>query len=243
MKRAILLVAVGLLISSVAECAPQATPTPAPPRNPQLVAGSSQMPPAIKGAPFTAKQISELKGTLRDGTNVDRIDTYTRSRDSEGRTRTESDTSVLIRDPVARVIYELNKTTHVATVPPVSSATQDQIREAAQAALEAAQARKITRESLGTKMMEGLMVEGTRTIEIGTFAGLETDPVIKIVEEHWYSPELKMDIMTSRDDPRQTTMSIYRLTDIQRSEPDPALFQLPPDYTVRDQNKKREEMQ
>jgi hypothetical protein len=241
MKREILFAAVSLLSSGAVICAPQAAPAPA--HTPQLVAGSSQMPPAIKGAPFTAKQISELKGTLRDGTNVDRIDTFTRSRDSEGRTRTESDTSVLIRDPVARVVYELNKTTHVATLPLVSSATQDQIREAAQAALEAAQAQKITRESLGTKMMEGLLVEGTRTIEIGTFAGLETDPVIKIVEEHWYSPELKMDIMTSRDDPRQTTMSIFRLTDIQRTEPDPALFQLPPDYTVRDQNKKREELQ
>ncbi len=49
--------------------------------------------------------------------------------------------------------------------------------------------------------------------------------------------------MMSRDDPRQTTMSIYRLTEIQRIEPDPALFQLPPDYTVRDPNKKREELQ
>ena len=78
---------------------------------------------------------------------------------------------------------------------------------------------------------------------MGTFGGPETGPVIKIVEEHWYSPELKMDIMTSRDDPRQTTMSIYRLTEIQRVEPDPALFQLPPDYTVRDQNKKRDELQ
>ena len=243
MKRAILFAAASLLISGVALCVPQAAPTPAPAQSPQFVADSFQLPQPIKGAPFTAKQTTEVKGTLRDGTEIDRINTTSRSRDSEGRTRLEIETSVLIQDPEAHVIYQLNKTTHVATVAPRSTATQEQLRAAAQAAFEAEQARKITRESLGTKTMEGLMVEGTRTIETRAFGGLETDPVIKIVEEHWYSPDLQIDIMVTRDDPRQPTISISRVTDIQRTEPDPALFQVPPDYTVRDPNKKREELQ
>jgi hypothetical protein len=37
--------------------------------------------------------------------------------------------------------------------------------------------------------------------------------------------------MTKHSDPR-TGDNTYRLTNINRAEPDPSLFQVPPDYTV-----------
>jgi hypothetical protein len=44
--------------------------------------------------------------------------------------------------------------------------------------------------------------------------------------------------MTRRSDPR-TGDTTYRLTNIVRAEPDPALFQVPPGFTVRETGIKR----
>jgi hypothetical protein len=242
MKRAILFAAVSLLSSAVAVCIPQATPTPAPAANAHATPLSERQGP-VKGAPYTAKRVVEATGTLRDGTVVDQINTVTVSRDSEGRTRMETDNNVQIQDPVGHLQFSLNKKTHVANIALRNTASPDQIQAAAQAALEAEQARKITSESLGTKMMEGLLVEGTRTTELRPYGNSATGPIIKIVEEHWYSQELKTDIMVIYDDPRQVTQITSKFTEIQLTEPDPALFQVPPDYTVHDPNKKREELQ
>jgi hypothetical protein len=58
------------------------------------------------------------------------------------------------------------------------------------------------------------------------------------VNETWYSPELQMVILSKRSDPRfgETT---YRVTNIVRSEPDAALFQVPSEYTVIDSGSKK----
>ncbi len=45
----------------------------------------------VKGAPFTAQQISESSGALRDGTHISRSTTVAFARDAEGRTRRETD--------------------------------------------------------------------------------------------------------------------------------------------------------
>ena len=86
-------------------------------------------------------------------------------------------------------------------------------------------------ETLGTKTIEGIQVTGTRTlstIPAGTI-GNEKDIVIK--RETWYSPDLKLVIQSTQDDPRfgETT---YSLTNIQRNEPDETLFQIPAGYKV-----------
>jgi len=55
------------------------------------------------------------------------------------------------------------------------------------------------------------------------------------VNEQWYSPELQVFVLTKQSDPR-VGETIYRLTNINRSEPNHALFEAPSDYTVRDQS-------
>lgn len=86
-------------------------------------------------------------------------------------------------------------------------------------------------ESLGTRMIEGVQAEGTRTTMTIPAGQMGNERPIEIVSERWYSPELKMEVMTKRHDPRfgETT---YQLNNIQRIEPLPSLFQAPPDYTV-----------
>ena len=89
-------------------------------------------------------------------------------------------------------------------------------------------------ESLGTRMIEGVQAEGTRTTITIPAGQIGNERPIEIVSETWYSPELKMDVMTKRSDPRfgETT---YQLNNIQRIEPLMSLFQPPADYTIEDE--------
>ena len=93
------------------------------------------------------------------------------------------------------------------------------------------ESKNVVNESLGQQLVEGVLAEGTRstlTIAAGEI-GNERD--ILVVSERWYSPELRMVVMTKHSDPR-TGETIYRLTNINRAEPAKDLFELPPGYTV-----------
>jgi len=57
------------------------------------------------------------------------------------------------------------------------------------------------------------------------------DRPIVAVNENWYSDELQTQILSKRSDPRYGE-SVDRLTNIDRSEPDPSLFLPPADYTI-----------
>lgn len=86
-------------------------------------------------------------------------------------------------------------------------------------------------ESLPRQNIEGVAAEGTRhtlTIPAGEIGN--TLP-IEVVDETWYSPELQVVVMRKHRDPR-TGETIYRLTNLKRSEPDRALFEVPADYTI-----------
>ena len=85
--------------------------------------------------------------------------------------------------------------------------------------------------SLGTQVMEGVKVEGTRTVMRIEAGKIGNDRPIEVVSERWYSPELQVVVMTKHSDPRFGETS-YKLTGIDRREPPPALFQVPPDYKV-----------
>jgi hypothetical protein len=86
-------------------------------------------------------------------------------------------------------------------------------------------------ESLGTKAIEGVQVNGTRstsTIPVGTIGN---DKDLVITRETWYAPELYLVVQSTQSDPRfgQTT---YSLKNIQPGPPDEALFQVPADYKI-----------
>ena len=86
-------------------------------------------------------------------------------------------------------------------------------------------------ESLGEQTMEGVKSSGTRntaTIEAGAIGN---DRPISTVTERWYSAELQTEVMTKRSDPR-TGESIFKLTNINRSEPATYLFQVPSGYSL-----------
>ncbi|HEY6989839.1 MAG TPA: hypothetical protein VH369_15700 [Bryobacteraceae bacterium] len=97
-----------------------------------------------------------------------------------------------------------------------------------------ADSKEASKADLGLQTVEGVPAQGTRvtrTIEAGQMGN--SLPIV-ITTETWFSPDLKVLISSKSSDPRigETT---YKLTNIQRAEPDPSLFQVPADYTIRDQ--------
>ncbi len=89
------------------------------------------------------------------------------------------------------------------------------------------------KESLGKQTIEGVEAEGTRTTVTIAADEIGNELPIQIVTERWYSPELQTAVMTRHRDPRFGE-TIYRLTNINRSEPVRTLFEVPSDYTIKE---------
>lgn len=87
------------------------------------------------------------------------------------------------------------------------------------------------KESLGKSVLEGVNAEGTRSTITIPAGQIGNDLPIDIVTENWYSPELQAVVMTKTSDPRFGD-TVYRLTNINRSEPAHSLFEVPSDYNT-----------
>jgi hypothetical protein len=88
-------------------------------------------------------------------------------------------------------------------------------------------------ETLDSKEIEGVRAEGTRTVRTIPAGAMGNQLPIEIVNERWFSPELKVVLMTRRYDPRFGE-TIYRLTNLVRGEPAPDLFKVPADFKTED---------
>jgi hypothetical protein len=88
-------------------------------------------------------------------------------------------------------------------------------------------------QQLGTKVVEGVQADGTRTTLTIPAGQIGNDNPIQIVDEMWRSPELQVIVHSEHSDPRMGT-TVYSLKNISRSDPSPALFQVPADYTLTD---------
>jgi hypothetical protein len=97
---------------------------------------------------------------------------------------------------------------------------------------------RVKKESLGTQVIEGVTVEGTRVTQTIPAGEIGNTLPIHIVDENWYSPDLQLRVMTKHSDPRSGE-SIFRLTNINRSEPSSSLFEVPAGYTVIERSDKR----
>jgi hypothetical protein len=86
-------------------------------------------------------------------------------------------------------------------------------------------------EQLGMQNFEGVDAEGTRTVTTIPADAIGNERPIEIVYERWYSKELQLIVYSKHSDPRFGEQT-YRLTNINRSEPDPSLFQVPTSYRI-----------
>jgi hypothetical protein len=88
-------------------------------------------------------------------------------------------------------------------------------------------------EDLGSQTMEGVLVQGVRTTHTIPAGQIGNDRPITIVTEVWTSPDLKTVVYSKRSDPRMGEQT-FRLTNIVRTEPNPSLFTVPPDFKIVD---------
>jgi hypothetical protein len=195
----------------------------------------------VKSAPYSAIAEMESVQPLMDGSKITRKTTAQLYRDSEGRTRreqklnyiggfaTSEDTPpmVFIDDPVAGVSYMLDSRQLSARKMPFRGAPPaggppPMRREGTSEA---------KTESLGKQMIEGVEAEGTRSTITIPAGQIGNENPLEIVSERWYAPALQEVILSKHRDPRQGEYT-YRLTNINRSEPTPTLFQPPADYAI-----------
>jgi hypothetical protein len=194
----------------------------------------------VTGAPYSADITTEIIQSLADGNRIERRATSSVARDGQGRVRREQNLAaigpilpqgdvqiVTIHDPSAGTHYSLDASRKVA----IRSSIFTKKVEAAFEPAKAAQARQARTESLGTREIEGVTAEGTRTTITIPAGAIGNVAALEIVSERWYSPELRTVVLSRRSDPRFGE-TIYRVQNIVRAEPPAELFQVPPDYTV-----------
>ena len=88
-------------------------------------------------------------------------------------------------------------------------------------------------DQLGWKLIEGLQAEGSRTTITIPAGQIGNDRPIEIVDEQWRSPDLQVIVYSRHSDPR-IGETVYSLVNVNRADPAPGLFQVPPDYTLQD---------
>jgi hypothetical protein len=94
-------------------------------------------------------------------------------------------------------------------------------------------ASKATTKDLGTRDFNGIKAEGKlRSYEIPAGEIGNRNPIV-VSDETWYAPDLQVTVYTRHSDPRSGD-TVFRLDNLKRGEPAPALFTVPSDYTVKD---------
>lgn len=90
-------------------------------------------------------------------------------------------------------------------------------------------------EDLGTQTVEGVNAVGTRSTITIPAGQIGNERAIEITDERWFSPDLQTMVMTKHSDPRSGE-TVYRLTNINRAEPDHSLFEVPADYKLSEES-------
>lgn len=199
----------------------------------------------VTGAPFTATISVQRSQTLSDGNQINRTTTGTIARDSQGRVRREmtlpaigafATTSegaphvIFINDVVAGTQYILEPDRKIAHQ--VRLERRGGRFRVQNNAAPSADDGKGTTASLGTQTISGVEAQGTRYTRTIPTGQIGNEKPIVITTERWYSPDLQMYVMTKTTDPMRGD-SVRQLTNIRMGEPDPSLFQVPPDYTLK----------
>lgn len=211
------------------------------------------------GLPFSADVVEEIDKFLSDGNHIHYEVHGKIFRDSEGRMRTETEAPVFnseskpfvhinITDLVEGRIIFLDMEHKIATVTllerPTVQAVPINPNDSADQNPKVQPAPNVTvhrsppptpdpaPEDLGTSQIEGFTVQGTRSTHIMTAGMIGNDQPIATITERWFSTEFKMDLVNISDNP-EAGKHVRKLVNIHAGEPDPLLFQIPPDFKVK----------
>ena len=201
---------------------------------------------AYAGQPFSATVTTTTEVSRPDGHGQAHPMMERWSRDGEGRERFERGflrdgvfqlNSVRLADPVAGYGANLDvrgKTARITryTPPPYNAANARRTAELqAQARAErATRADAPVVERLPERTIAGMRAEGVRSTYTIPAGREGNDGDVKIVYEAWTSPELKILLASTLDDPRRSKV-MMTVTELSREVPAAAMFEVPADFT------------
>jgi hypothetical protein len=191
-------------------------------------------------APFTTTLNTQWDRTQRDGAPVTLQNQRLIMRDSAGRIfqervlltpsgREKVVNRFEISDPVTHQQYFCYPNQQVCELrdyatPEIASATIDAAPGTATPS---------RREDLGKKIVSGVETVGTRETTVLDVDGGADGQSPTITNEFWYSPQLGMNLIVNRADPRSGNQ-YFEVHDLIQGEPDPSFFLVPAGYNVID---------
>ena len=197
----------------------------------------------VVGAPFSADTVTELTQQLSDGNRIELRTTGSVARDRRGRIRREQTLTglgaataddgvriVTITDPAARELFRLDEARKIAWRLRLPSPRV----EKPGGSRPAPPPQSLRTEQLEPTQFDGVTAEGTRARLVLPAGAIGNTRPIEEVSERWYAPDLQIVVSTRRVDPRFGDVK-FRLENIRRTDPPPELFEIPPDFNIREQ--------
>jgi hypothetical protein len=192
--------------------------------------------PPMPGRPFTGK--SEVTWTSPDGSSSHFAFMSMLARDSSGKLYFESRRRVgasgeiqprwnfIMIDP-----QEKTRTTcYVSTKTCRINAFRRTVYADSEGAEDLPRAATMEKVSLGTNVIDALILEGTREITSVAQGAYNNSQPLVITRDVWHSQELALDVEVVKTDPRSGKFD-RKLEILSRNDPDPEYFSIPSDYT------------
>jgi len=202
---------------------------------------SIEIPPSTN-APFTAVVTTEWTRIMPDGSTGTMKNHRTVARDSLGRVFQErryfspdGDKQVTriseldFQDPARHEMCVCRPDTRVCSVYQYDAPATVSLPKAGPLANGTG---SVTREDLGRKTIDNVEVVGSRevtTLNAGVMGNEKPQPIVK---EFWYSPQLQINVITKRFDPRASAIQNFEVGNISLAEPDPKMFEPPTGYRM-----------
>jgi hypothetical protein len=201
------------------------------------------------GAPFTLTLQTEAVRTLYDGGTVTMVNERKIARDATGKIYQErwflvpkngkiesKMTTIQISDPNAHTHYncfmlEAKHVCELTTFAPSTTAVYKM--EGPPPGPLPNDAGTVIHEDLGKQLVSGVETTGTRDATIYNPGVFGNDRKVTVEREFWYSPQLGINLLSKRSDPRFGTQT-FTVTNLILSEPDAKLFDLPEGFKVVD---------
>jgi hypothetical protein len=208
--------------------------------------------PAITGSPFSAIVHTEWVRYLPDGGTFTLVNQRPIARDSEGRIYEErwtlvpknggigsEKTTIQIGDPNAHTLYNcfvFNKPRNCTLERFNEPTTANYVPASTRSGPLPHNEGSVTHETLGKDSIEGIEADGTRDTVIYNEGAIGNDRPESVKREFWYAPSLGINLRSEVNDPG-FGKQVFRITDVNLSEPDPKLYELPEGYVVVDRRR------
>jgi hypothetical protein len=209
--------------------------------------------PPIPNAPFTAALSTEWARPAGGDATITLVNQRQLARDANGRlyeqrwqlvpkggslrSRIEW---IQIADPAQSTLYNCNMVTQVCDLrtwnaaPDLAAATPPPPMNGPLRGNRGS----IQTENLGTRIVAGAETTGTRVTTTWNAGVMGNDASVTEVRETWRSAPLAVNLLSIRTGPLIGTQT-FTVTELDPNPPDPALFEPPAGFTVRDQRQTR----